>query len=211
MSLHFKIVQYEVELDLNVFMIEPLVDIIRQDASETKSIAKRVLKAVYLLADEESPCDGMDEKDRWEFVVYNCDLTEEVLQGYKPLLDEAVAAYILINTTSIKRSIDVLDKTIDATAHMLSATQPVIEELTKRKNVGSKEEPEWEEYTVFQSNAPKIQEYAETLNKLIEQRDELYAKYVKKKAAGELRSGKAAGALSSGKLKNPVLSGRFTR
>ncbi len=211
MGLKFKQKNGKVELEAELLVIKEIAQIVELDTSDAKDTAIRVLKAVYLLSDEESPFSDMTETERYEQTVYNCSLTEQELALYGTLLQEAVGIYILTNVTAIRRAIDALDKTIDQTSEMLASTVPYIRRIPKRRNIGTKEEPEWEEYIEFQSNSDEIADYSEKLNKLIVQREELYVKYIKKKDAGELRSGKQAGGLASGKFKNPVLSGTFER
>ncbi len=211
MGLKFKVNAAGVEVEPQSLLVEEIVAIWKKDTTPDKSIANRMLKAVYIMADEDSPFADAVESERWKHAIRNSRLTSEELEAYRELIEKAIEVYILTNVTTIKRSIDSVDRTIEQINSMLAETKPYIKRMESRKNVGSKDEPEWEEVVSFRSNADQITEFAKTLNDLIAQRDKMYTEYVKKKKEVDLRSGKQAGALSSGKLTNPVATGEYVR
>lgn len=181
------------------------------DLSKDKDLPERLLTVIYQVSDEESALRNMQEYQKWEYALANCQISQKEYALSKELLESAASFYTMVNNTSLHRAKKALSQQVDAVVEMMSTTVPEIKKKTRTKNVGTKEEPEWQEEVSYESNADEVEKFAKLITSLSERADQIEKMYQKDKASGKLRADKEPGDMAKGKLINPVKQGNYKR
>lgn len=210
------ILKFELKQGKVVFKEEWLIhqefaDLYDMDMSEDKDLAIRLFTVVYMIADEDSSLRNMAEDTKWEYAINNCQISESDLILARPFLEEAVALYELLNNTAEYRSIKSLERVLNSLNDQLIDVKPNSVKVKRQINVGTKEEPIYEEIEESKDNFKDIQKLTDLIEDTRSKLAKMKEEYNKNKAAGNLRAGIEPGGLAKRVLTNPALNKNFKR
>jgi hypothetical protein len=211
MALKFEIKKGKAEFKEEYLIHREFADLYELDQSEDKDFAQRLFTVVYMIGDEESSLRNMVESVKWEYAINNCQITTEELSLARPCLEEAIGLYSYLNNTAEYRSIQSLERVLNSLNDQLAEITPSAINVKKKINVGTKNDPQYEEIEEIKDNYNDIQRLTDLIEDTRSKLSKMKEEYNKNKLAGTLRADKEPGGLATRKLTNPALNQNFKR